>query len=143
VTFSRFLPVVGVALVASSIHADPGAEFFEKKIRPVLTEHCLKCHSKEAADKKKLKGGLLLDSRDGWVKGGDSGPAIVPGKSTESLLIKAIKYDGDTQMPPAGKLPDAVIADFEAWVKMGAPDPRVAAGPRKQVGLSIEEGRKF
>jgi hypothetical protein len=135
------LALVGLAALPAA--ADPGTDFFEKKIRPVLTEHCLKCHSAEAEKAKKLKGGLHLDTRDGVRKGGDSGPAVVPGKPADSHVIKAIKYDGDTQMPPAGKLPDAVIADFEAWVKMGAPDPRTGTGPRKQVGLSIEEGRKF
>jgi cytochrome c553 len=140
----RLLPAVAVAgLLSLPAAADPGTDFFEKKIRPVLAEHCLKCHSAQAAAAKKLKGGLLLDSRDGLLRGGDSGPAVVPGKPADSLLLMALKYDGDTQMPPAGKLPDAVIADFEAWVKMGAPDPRTAAGPRKQVGLSLDEGRKF
>ncbi len=123
---------------------DPKAiEFFEKKIRPVLVEHCAACHSADAATKKKLKGGLLLDSREGWLAGGDSGPVVVPGKPAESLLVQTLKYDGDVKMPPKGKLPASVIADFEAWVKMGTPDPRRAVGPGKQVGLSIEEGRKF
>jgi hypothetical protein len=97
-------------------------EFFEKKIRPVLVEHCYKCHSASA---KKVRGGLLLDSRDGVRKGGDTGPAIVPGDPAASRLIKALRYD-ELQMPPDGKLPDNVIADFEAWIKQGAVDPRVA-----------------
>jgi cytochrome c553 len=123
---------------------DPkSVEFFEKKIRPLLAEHCLSCHSAEAQTNKKLKGGLLLDSRDGWKAGGDSGPAIVPGKPAESLLIESVKYDGDLKMPPKGKLPAAAIADLEQWVKLGAPDPRVGGAKPKQVGLSIEEGRKF
>src|SRR5262249_53930707 len=96
--------------------------FFEKKIRPVLVEKCYKCH---AADAEKIRAGLTLDTRAGLRKGGDTGPAIVPGNSDRSLLIKALKSsDPDTAMPPKGKLPDDVIADFEAWVKMGAPDPR-------------------
>ncbi|MDB5311003.1 MAG: hypothetical protein JWO38_5205 [Gemmataceae bacterium] len=120
-------------------------EFFEKKVRPVLTEHCYSCHSADAASKKKLKGGLLLDSRDGLLRGGDNGPSLVPGKPAESALIQTLKYDGDLKMPPKGKLPDGVIADLETWVKMGAPDPRraQAGGGKKQIGLSIEEGRKF
>jgi hypothetical protein len=125
---------------------DPAAvEFFEKKIRPVLTQHCAGCHSADAEKKGKLKGGLYLDSRAGVLKGGDSGPSVVPGKVAESLLLKTLKYDGDVQMPPKGKLPDAVIKDFEKWIAMGAPDPRgdTASAPRRQVGLSIEEGRKF
>jgi Protein of unknown function (DUF1553)/Protein of unknown function (DUF1549)/Planctomycete cytochrome C len=101
-----------------------GVEFFETKIRPVLVEHCYKCHSEEARKKRKLKGDLLLDSRAGMLAGGDKGPAFVAGKPDESLLIKAIRHEGELRMPRDGKLPAAVIADFETWVKMGAPDPR-------------------
>lgn len=101
---------------------DAGVEFFEKKIRPVLVEHCLKCH---ATDSKKLGGGLLLDHREGIKTGGDSGSAIESNKPDDSLLIKAIRYDDESlKMPPKGKLPAAVIADFEEWVRLGAPDPR-------------------
>ncbi|WP_197905111.1 DUF1553 domain-containing protein [Gemmata obscuriglobus] len=119
-------------------------EFFEKKIRPVLTQHCAGCHSADAEKNKKLKGSLFVDSRDGLLKGGDSGPSVVAGKPGESLLLKTMKYDGDLQMPPKGKLPDAVIKDFEKWIAMGAPDPRGDSGaPKKQIGLSTEQGRKF
>ena len=100
-------------------------EFFEKKIRPVLTERCYKCHS---AKSDKQKGGLALDTRSGIRNGGDSGPAVVPGKPGESLLVEAIRYQNkDFQMPPksaGGKLPDGVIQDFVQWIEMGAPDPR-------------------
>jgi len=99
-------------------------QFFEQKIRPLLSEHCYECHSAQA---KKVKGGLLLDTRKGWESGGDSGqPAITPGKPDESLLIQAVRHeDKDTAMPPKKpKLPDALIADLVTWVKMGAPDPR-------------------
>ncbi len=103
--------------------------FFETKIRPVLAEHCYACHAAEA---KKQKGGLRLDFRAGLRQGGDSGPALVPGKPDESLLIKAIRYtDEDLKMPPKGKLPPAVIADLEEWIRMGAPDPRDKAVPTK------------
>src|SRR5687768_1090677 len=97
------------------------AEFFEQKIRPVLVAECYECHAG-----KKRKGGLLLDSREGWRAGGDSGAAIVPGRPEESLLIRSITHaDADLKMPSkAPKLEDRVIADFVAWVKMGAPDPR-------------------
>src|SRR5262245_23451531 len=105
--------------------ADPGTDFFESKIRPVLVEHCYKCHSAQA---KKQQGGLHLDTRDSLRKGGDSGPALVPGKPAESLMLKAVRYaDADLKMPPTGKLPDAVIADLEKWITMGAPDPRVTS----------------
>ena len=100
-------------------------DFFEKHIRPVLVENCYKCHS---AESEKLKGGLRLDTREGLLKGGDSGPAIIPGDPGNSLLIKAVRYtDKDVQMPPKDrKLADAQIADLTAWVKLGAPDPRVS-----------------
>lgn len=102
-------------------------EFFEKKIRPVLAEKCYDCHS---ANAEKLKGGLLLDSRDGIRRGGENGPAVVPGDIEESLLIQAIRYtDKDFAMPPAkagGQLAESTIKDFETWIKMGAPDPRDA-----------------
>lgn len=116
------LALVAVITCQTARADDPGIEFFEKKIRPALVEHCLKCH---AADSKKLGGGLLLDHREGIRTGGDSGAAIEVGKPDESLLIKAIRYDDESlKMPPKGKLPATVIADFEAWVKLGAPDPR-------------------
>ncbi|MCS6866116.1 MAG: DUF1553 domain-containing protein [Gemmataceae bacterium] len=120
-------------------------EFFEKKIRPVLTEHCYGCHSAEAQKNNKLKGSLRLDSRAEMLRGGDSGPALVPGRPEESLLLQSLRYDGDLRMPPKGPLPAAVIQDFEKWIAMGAPDPRRPAntGVKRQVGLTIEEGRKF
>src|SRR5260221_5069195 len=102
-----------------------GLEFFEKKIRPTLVENCYKCHSTNA---EKVKGGFLLDTREGVLKGGDTGPAVVPGDPERSLLIKAVRYaDENLQMPPKNKkLSPEQIADLEAWVKMGAPDPRTA-----------------
>jgi len=105
---------------------DPaGLEFFEQKIRPIFVEHCYKCHSHEA---EKVKGGFLLDNREALVKGGDTGPAIVPGESEKSLLIKAVRYtDENLQMPPKGKrLSPEQIAALEAWVRMGAPDTRTS-----------------
>lgn len=103
-------------------------EFFEQKIRPLLVERCLECHSHA----EKIKGGLALDSRPGWQKGGDTGPAIVPEQPDDSLLIKAIRYgDPDLKMPPTGKLKEAEIALFEQWVKRGAPDPRAETPAEK------------
>ncbi len=100
-------------------------EFFEQRIRPVLVENCYKCHS---SGSEKVKGGLLLDTKEGILKGGDTGPAVVPGNPEGSLLIKAVRYiDKDLQMPPKNKqLPKNQIADLVAWIKMGAPDPRTA-----------------
>ncbi|MDF1743933.1 MAG: DUF1553 domain-containing protein [Gimesia sp.] len=101
-----------------------GLDFFEKKIRPVLIQHCYECHSSET---KNLKGSLLLDTKQGTLKGGDSGTALVPGKPAESLLLETLRYGEESyQMPPKGKLPDEVIANFEKWIAMGAPDPRDA-----------------
>lgn len=143
----RFLfPALAILLFDSSLRAaDPkGVEFFEQKIRPVLIEHCQKCHSEEADKSNKLKGQLLLDSSAGLLKGGESGPSIDTKKPTESLLLKTMKYDGDVKMPPKGKLPDAVIADFAKWIGMGAPDPREGTKiAKKQVGMSLEDGRMF
>jgi hypothetical protein len=114
-------------------------DFFESKIRPVLVKHCYECH---AADSKKLSGGLLVDSRQGLLEGGESGAAVVPGDLEESLLISALKHDG-FEMPPKGKLSPGVIADFEKWIQDGATDPRRAsnqvARPRS---IDIEAGRK-
>ena len=134
-------PLLACLLAPAAFAADDGVAFFEKKIRPLLAEHCYECH----AVGKKTKGGLALDSRAGWEKGGDSGMTLVPGDPEASLLIKAVRYkDKEFQMPPKRKLSDSQIADFEAWVKMGAPDPRTgapaAAGAKKEI--NIAEGRK-
>jgi hypothetical protein len=117
-----------------------GREFFEAKIRPVLAKSCYPCHSSVT---KTVPGGLFLDSRSGMRKGGVSGPAIVPGKPEESPLIRALRYE-NRKMPPVGKLTDSVIADFERWVAMGAPDPRDGqAADWKPSGIDVEKGRKF
>src|SRR3954453_14081446 len=134
--FSKYLLfVAGLSVLGlpgqtkAAVTAEPnaaGVDFFEKKIRPVLSEKCYKCHS---ANAEKIKGGLTLDSRDGIRKGGENGPAVVPGKLEDSLLIEAVRYGNkDTAMPPqkaGGKLAESVIKDLEKWVEMGAPDPRV------------------
>jgi len=123
--------VISCALTNAGLNAaEPNAaptaeqlEFFEAKIRPVLVKHCYECHSSKLAAP---RGGLRLDDRDGVLKGGDSGPIIVAGDLKKSSLLAALRYE-EAEMPPKGKLPAAVIADFERWVTMGAPDPRVAA----------------
>jgi len=122
--------------------ADPeGLAFFEKKIRPVLIDRCYSCHSAEA---KKLKGELYVDSREGLLKGGELGPSVVPGDPDKSLLIKAIRYkDEDLKMPPKGKLSPEVVADFEAWVKRGAPDPRGKGATAAKREINIEAGKKY
>jgi hypothetical protein len=142
-TFSRAssAALLFLALAPGMARAADDLDFFEKKVRPILVERCLECHSSE----KKIKGGLALDSRAGWEAGGDAGPAIVPGKPDESLLVKAVRYtDPDLQMPEKRKLPDAEIAILEEWVRRGAPDPRSgAAVAKKQEGMSVQDGRKF
>jgi hypothetical protein len=128
------LPLLGaLSVTALGVSLAPAAdapkptpqqlEFFEKSIRPILADSCYNCHS---AKEGKKKGGLTLDSRDGWMKGGDSGPAIVPGDPEKSLLMVAVRYNDEAlQMPPKGeKLPPEKVSLLEQWVKMGAPDPR-------------------
>ncbi len=106
--------------------------FFDTKIRPIFVERCYQCHSHQS---EKLRGGLMLDSRDSVLKGGNTGPAIVLGNPDKSLLIQAVRYTNeDLQMPPKGeRLTPAQVTDLEKWVKMGAPDPRttIAAGSSK------------
>ncbi len=119
-----------------------GIEFFESNIRPALVKHCYQCHSQESGES---KGGLLLDSRDASHQGGDSGPAVVPGKLDKSLLITAISYeDPSFEMPPKYKLKESVIADFRKWIEMGAPDSRSLKSnePIKST-IDIEAGRTF
>ena len=134
------LPVLITLFLASALHAPaatPGQiEFFEQRIRPVLAQDCYECHS--TAGKK--KGGLLLDSRPGWQKGGETGPAIIPGDAGKSLLIQAIRHaDKDLEMPKAGaKLDDKVIADFEHWINEGAIDPRDQPPSQEQLAKDTD-----
>ena len=157
---SRFSKSVALAgwplLTAAALCAAPAAadlEFFEKKIRPLLIERCYECHSAEPGHK--IKAGLRLDHAEGWLQGGDSGPAVFPGKVDESPLIKAIRYTGlDFEaMPPKSSLSKGEIALLEEWVKRGAPAPagaamKVAGGEAgaaggRQTGMSVEDGKKF
>jgi len=120
--FCAVLTAWSVCAAAAPAPIAPEAlEFFENKIRPVLAAECYECHNA-----RKTKGGLRLDYRAGWQKGGDSGDVIVPGDPQKSLVIDSIKHtDSDLKMPDkAPKLDDTVIADFEKWIAMGAPDPR-------------------
>lgn len=127
--------LLGSTALAAGPSAD-GVAFFEQKVRPVLVEHCYSCHSTGA---KKLKGNLLLDTRSGWLKGGDSGePTILPGKPDDSLLMRSIRHEEpDLEMPPKKpKLSDTVIADLAAWIRMGAPDPREGKAEVKRADRS-------
>ena len=142
-----FLAIIGLVIDRPARAAEPEAaalEFFEQKIRPIFVSHCAECHAR------KTHGGLSLDSREGWMTGGDSGPAVVPGDPEKSLLIRAVRWtDKDLRMPPKQKLSDTEIADLETWVKSGAADPRTSVGKssdlasKPRYGMSLEEGRKF
>jgi hypothetical protein len=147
------MPRSRIVLIVSALLASAGPglpdeppqselEHFEKHIRPLLIARCYSCHSLE---KGKSKGELTLDTRQGWAQGGDSGPAIVPGKPEESLLIRAVRYgDESLQMPPpkqGGKLKDAEIAALEKWVRAGAPDPRTPA--RSSQRMTAEEAKTW
>ena len=144
--FGRLYLLLVFLLTLSAGLAEQRTDFFEKKIRPVLSMSCYECHS---AKSKSLKAGLLLDRKAGWVRGGKNGAVIHPGKPDESILMNALKYDNhELQMPPSGKLSETVLADFEKWISMGAPDPRnssmeevFAVGGLK--AKSLKEGRKF
>ncbi|MGB7342846.1 MAG: DUF1553 domain-containing protein [Pirellulaceae bacterium] len=115
--------------------------FFEKKIRPVLVANCYECHSGAAEE---IGGSLVLDSQDGMMTGGDSGPAIAKGDAEGSALISALRYES-SEMPPKGKLSDDVIRDFERWIDAGATDPRQDSHAAKfqSASIDINEGRQF
>jgi len=103
---------------------DSALQHFEQHVRPVLVARCYRCRS---AQSEKLKGGLRLDSREAALKGGDTGPALVPGHPEKSRLIEAISYlNIDLQMPPKGKLAPLEIEDLTQWVRAGAPWPKEA-----------------
>jgi uncharacterized protein DUF1553/uncharacterized protein DUF1549/cytochrome c len=126
-------------LAAAGVRADEkpagGVAFFESKVRPLFIKHCYECHSAEA---KKVKGELRLDTRNDTLKGGANGPVVVPGDPAKSRLIRAVRYTDDSlQMPPKQKLSANEIADLEAWVKMGAPDPRTGAKPAELRGRDL------
>jgi hypothetical protein len=130
---SAVLPVLAAA------GETDGIGFFEQKIRPVLVKECYGCHS---AGAKKVRGGLRLDTRAALLAGGDSGPALVPGKPEESLILEALRHDG-LEMPPESKLPDSVVGDFERWITLGAPDPRDGQAVPVRAGIDLEAGRRL
>ncbi len=137
--------LVAFAALTPLVAQSSGNEFFEERIRPILATKCYSCHSSKL---KSPMSGLVLDTKAGLLKGGAGGADIVPGRPAESRLLQALRYsDPHLQMPPAGKLDDAVIANFEQWIASGAVDPRedtaqtASATPPK--GMSIEEGRKW
>ena len=115
-------------------------EFFEKDVRPVLANRCYPCHGPAAG---KGQAGLRLDSLAGMLKGGRSGPAIVPGEPKSSLLIHAIHHDTFVQMPPKTKLPSEEIRTLTQWVKMGAPWPHAKLPPRRQTVARTDKKAEF
>ena len=138
------LLAIGAAFLATPrVQAEITKEqkaFFEQKIEPLFSDNCYKCHSVT----QKVKGGLALDSREGLLKGGDDGKVIVPGHPADSTLIQRINSkDADEKMPPKdGPLTAQQIADLTAWVRMGAPDPRVSAGGAVAAGMDPAAARK-
>ena len=158
IVWYKLLNLLLVSVLAGSLVADDDTQtlqassdpksspadivFFEENIRPILEARCYKCHSASSND---LHGNLYLDSGPGWQKGGDSGPAIVPHKPLESLLIQAIEYSesAPTQMPPSGKLPEKEIGLLRKWIEMGAPDPRLESVKNaKQRVIDLESESK-
>lgn len=139
----KAITILGAVMLAVRASSEDGIAFFETKVRPVLVKHCYECHSAEAG---KSKGGLMLDTRLAIRTGGDTGPAVVPGDPANSLLLTAIKHsDPDLDMPPKKpKLTDAVIADIEAWIKMGAPDLRESSPKTTaRAPVDLDSGRTF
>ncbi len=137
-----FLIQVGVSPCSGAETSGREYRYFEQHVRPLLVKHCYECHSEDSDE---VGGNLLLDSKEGWTRGGDLGPAIVPGDPDASLLVQAVSYLGDElQMPPEGRLANDEVAILDRWVRMGAPDPRRGAKlPTGPTELDIEAGRNF
>jgi hypothetical protein len=133
---------VAPSVLAEDVPTAEQIQFFESKVRPIFVEHCYECHS-ETADE--VEAELLLDSKWGWMTGGESGPAIIPGNLDESLVIDAVRYEENkvTAMPPRSKLSDKEIGVLEEWVKMGAPDPRTAKKTMVPVANEIDFQKRF
>ena len=123
-SYYAFLVLLNVPLSISASGLDPKSlEYFESKIRPLLVENCYKCHS---VDSDRIKGGFLIDSKPGLLKGGESGPAIIPGDARNSRLILMVERHPDFEaMPPKSKLSKSEIASLITWIDRGAPDPRL------------------
>ena len=129
----------GLVASCNPARGDDSLQFFETHIRPVLVEHCYECHSVES---KKSQGELSLDSRDGIRVGGSSGPTVVPGDAEKSLILDALRHES-FEMPPSGKLDDAVIEKFEQWIRGGATDPRDAKQPAGLAKVDWDEARDY
>jgi len=135
------LPTASLSQATEGAATPEEIAFFEKNIRPILVKECYTCHASTA---EKIKGGLTLDTREGIRKGGNSGPAVVPGDVKKSLLLQAIQQSQEElKMPPKKKLADDVIADFQKWIAMGAPDPRDSTITSTKKEIDIKKGRAF
>ena len=152
-TRAMMIAVLGLAVpigvVSGEVHAQPPApareEQFEAIIRPVLVQTCFPCHGG-----KKTGGGLRVGTRDELIRGGESGPAVVPNQPEQSLLIRAIGYgDDELKMPPGKKLPDTTIAALTRWVAEGAHWPvparpernEAADAPQEALGVRARQAR--
>ena len=134
-------PFARWSTTSAGADTDDGIAFFESRIRPVLVESCYKCHSSQSQSP---KGGLRVDSREALLRGGESGPAIVPGKPGDSLLFQALSYEGDVvEMPPKQKLPARVLADFRRWIASGATDPRTETPWSRNPPAAVATNRDF
>ncbi|MEM7232590.1 MAG: PSD1 and planctomycete cytochrome C domain-containing protein [Planctomycetota bacterium] len=134
-TVGSFLFWIAGSQAADETISAEHLKFFEARIRPVLVRECYQCHSTESG---KTKGGFLLDSRDAIRRGGESGVAIHLGEPDKSLLLQALRHD-DLEMPPRRKLSNDILADFERWIELGAPDPRVTKWKRVKSMISAED----
>jgi mono/diheme cytochrome c family protein len=135
-------PTTGIvpAATAAALSAKMDADFFENKVRPILANSCYECHDETA------KGGLRVDSKAVFEKGGKDGPIVVPGEPDKSLLILAVEQTGDLKMPKGGKLKPDEVATLVEWVKAGAKWPAIAAAPivsTASTGMITDKQREF
>ena len=134
------VPVGNAVAAEASKGTVEGVAFFEERIRPVLVRHCYECHSSES---KSVKGGLLLDTREGIRRGGQTAAAVVPNDADKSLILKALRHE-ELEMPPTRKLPGRIIGDFQKWITMGAPDPRDGSSTISEAkAIDMAAGREF
>ena len=144
VSWFAVLLTAKVTFAAPEKSAPDSGALFEKTIRPILAENCFKCHSHA---ENKFKGGLALDSPASILKGGETGPAIVPSQPEKSLLLQAVRQSGELKMPPKGQLTSAQVAAIEQWIKAGAPMPATVSsvpnGHAKRTGKITDEDRAW
>ena len=136
-TFFLFVALAWSVDTGPLLAVSAGLEHFEKKIRPLLVDHCLSCHGPS-----RQEGGLRLDSKMGWATGGDTGPAILPGKAKDSPLVQALRYQGTFREHPQHGLSEDQIIDLEFWIQAGAADPRSGVTNRQALP-NYERGKDF